>query len=65
MNQLEKFNYHLTVFLAYNQRLVKRDWKNEVEEEIVRSTEYFHCQRAAMLMPPEMFSQLLTPNNNK
>lgn len=64
MTQQEKYNYHLTIFLVYNQRLVNRDWKNEVEEEIVRSTEYFHCLRAAALIPDEQFTQVLSNNNN-
>jgi hypothetical protein len=63
MNQLEKYNFHLTIFLVYNQRLVNKDWKNEVEEEIVRSTEYFHCLRAASLIPDDQFTEVLTNNN--
>ena len=63
--QVDSYEYHLKLFLIYNERLVKRQWRNRSEEIIVRENEYFHCIKAAQKMPQELFVHLpIKPPNN-
>ena len=62
---VNSYEYHLKLFLIYNERLVKKDWRNRSEEIIVRENEYFHCIMAAKKMPPQLYvQQPINPPNN-
>lgn len=42
-----KLEFHLTLFLFYNNRRCSRDWRNETEEKIVKQLEEYHAAAAA------------------
>lgn len=59
------YNYHLTMFLLYNQRRFKKDWRNKTEEEIVKQRELHHAFKAAALMPDGLISQAFAQQRAK
>jgi hypothetical protein len=49
------YNFHLTMFLHYNERLVKKEWRSRKEEKFIRGKEKLHADAAAALMPDSEF----------
>jgi hypothetical protein len=56
------FDFHLERFLDYNHRRNIKDWRNPIEERIIKENEEMHQHFAAVKMPDECFTgiQLFT-----
>lgn len=52
--------YHLTMFLFYNARSIKQDWKNDTAKKVVLFAETHHAHMALVHMPATTISEIAT-----
>jgi hypothetical protein len=55
------YDFHLQAWEFYNERIAHKDWRNSIEERLVRMQANYHYEWTLQLMPQSILDEVLQP----